>query len=198
MHPRLPWTGAAALAVSLACGPIAPSDTDTGATTSAQTSTAAPTTSGATDPTTTSTTHAGSTGADPSSGSTGAPGSTGEATTEPGVCIADPATDTCTEACDFWSDCCRCDGQTIAIDSPTECTLPAGIVTAVCPWSINAVSLDGQHLDGGWQDGCGPDAQWVQYEQNGDLIVELCGDTCTAYLAGAYKALEIHMFCEAA
>ncbi|MCY1060452.1 hypothetical protein OV142_35520 [Nannocystis sp. SCPEA4] len=36
---------------------------------------------------------------------------------------------------------------------------------------------------------------WVQSEQNGDRVVELCNEACMTNLAGA---LELELFCEAA
>lgn len=120
--------------------------------------------------------------------------STGEALTgsstgpgDGGVCVADPASGTCTESCDWWKDCCQCDGKRISPDDELSCTVAMGIVVDECPWDVWAVFWDGEAIDG-----------WAQDVQGGDIVVEFIGDACTALLAGEFTEIEIGMFCEAA
>ncbi|MBK7827705.1 hypothetical protein [Nannocystis sp.] len=117
-------------------------------------------------------------------------------TTELGPCVVDPAQDVCSDACDV-SDCCQCVPQKLAPDpGAVDCKIAAGIVTAVCPWSITSVRIDGVWVE---QDVCeGPGSGWTQTPESGDIVVELCGDACTTYLAGDFAELEIYVFCEVA
>ena len=67
-----------------------------------------------------------------------------------------------------------------------------------CPWPVDHVTMDGENVPQapGPCDAATPG--WTQFEQNGDIIIELCGPTCTDYLAGNFKTLEASPFCEAA
>ena len=187
---RFEGVRAAALAAILACGPGAPDDTTSATDTTSTTGTTtgdATTTTGALTTSGTSTTGSTST--------TDVEPSTGPGTTEAGVCVVDPATDTCTDACSLYIDCCKCVGQTRPIVDPQECTIAAGIVTAACFWGVLGLRLDGQGLE--QRDSCADlDAQWTQTQQGGDIVLELCGDTCAAYLDGKFAELKIEMFCE--
>lgn len=188
----------------IACGPGSP-DASTGGSTGGSTGASGPT--GTSEPTTGAATTGGgasSSTAAESSTSTG----TGEVTTaasatdsggttELGPCVVDPAQDVCSAACDFPNDCCQCEAQKLAPDpGAVDCKIAAGIVTAVCPWSITSVRIDGAWVE---QDVCeGPGSGWTQTPENGDIVVELCGDACTTYLAGDFAELEIYVFCEVA
>lgn len=110
--------------------------------------------------------------------------------------MADPAQGLCTAACDDWDDCCRCDGQILTepVD-PSECSFKAGIVTAVCPWGVLRLQMDGTELE--QIDGCGPGAGWWQFQQDGDIVIQLCNDACETYKAGRFGELRVEMFCEA-
>jgi hypothetical protein len=194
---------AAALAAILACGPGAPDETtaagDSTSTTGA-TSTTSTTSGDATTTTGLGTTAASTTGVLTTGDITTGDGSTADvdpstSTTEPGVCVADPAAGVCTDACTL-DECCLCSGKTLAIRAPTSCTIAAGIVTAFCPWSPEGLRLDGEWLMEGWS--CDdPGVQWTQMPQDGDIVLVLCGDTCAAYLEGKFTELKIDMFCEA-
>ncbi len=72
------------------------------------------------------------------------------------------------------------------------------IVTDLCPWKVDTVYADGSALDGhGF--GCdGAASGWAQYFDGTDIVVELCGETCAAYLAGEVREVEALPFCEAA
>jgi hypothetical protein len=180
------------LSAALACGPSTPGDS-TGST-GASTSSAEATSSG-TGPEQPSTT----TGPDTTGAPTGASptSSTGDATTAAGECVVDPAQNLCSESCDRFVDCCKCNGTTALPKDLETCVLPTGIVAALCSSWIMAVRLDEAPLAEGGD--CGePEAMWVQYEQNGQPIVELCGDACTAYLEGSFRELSMQVFCEAA
>lgn len=190
--------GCMALVVGLACGPTPGASTSsdgeatsssgtgeaTGATTTGETTSTTPTSGSAT---TDSTTETG----------TGAVSSTGDdATTAVGECVVDFAQGLCSEACDVFRDCCKCDGQTLLPGATESCVIATGILTDKC-WSVNNVRLDGMALTQGGE--CGePDVMWVQFGQGGQQIVELCGDACATYLAGGFGELELEMFCEAA
>ncbi|MBZ5708732.1 hypothetical protein [Nannocystis pusilla] len=194
-----------AVTLGLACGPAAPGDT-TGSTGSATTggSATAEVTSGAsatstgeattTSPTSAATADAGATAE--VTGTAGASASTGEASTT-GECAIDFAQGLCSAACDVFEDCCKCSGQTLLPGATESCAIETGIVDDLC-WSVFRLRFDGMPLvEGG--DPCGePDVQWVQYGQDGQRIVELCGEACAAYLAGAFGELTLEMFCEAA
>lgn len=205
--------GSALLAVALACGPVAPgettgsggsSSTDATATSSGTATggpstgsgaaTGEPATGGAVTGTDTAMTETGAMTTD--TATTGAASSSG-GFDDTGVCIADPAKGICSESCDYWNDCCQCEGKTLTPMGATECTIAMGIVTARCPWSLWGVRLDGKSLDPLFA--CsGMEPGWTSYPQDGDIVVELCGDTCAAYLAGAFATLELEMFCEVA
>jgi hypothetical protein len=197
------------VALALACGPGAPGETTaepestSGSTTAPEptatgTTTDAPVTTGepaTTDATTTATTTTATTGATTTAATTDA-SSTGPPA-DSGQCVVDPAAGICSESCDLWSDCCKCDGQTIAITDPQDCSIAAGIVTSLCPWWIDSVRLDGQNLAQG--NLCDePGAQWTRSEIAGDIVITLCGDTCAAYLDGKFAELKLGIFCEAA
>ncbi len=108
-----------------------------------------------------------------------------------GPCVVDPANGICSEACDFWTDCCKCDGQILLPDPlASNCTLAMGIVRSECPWSVNDMVWDGKELSG-LENCAGAVSGWTQFEQDGDIIVELCGQTCTDYLAGEFRTLEV-------
>jgi hypothetical protein len=189
------WCGWGLL-LALACGPSTPGDS-TGST-GADTSTAGTTSSGTSlgQPTTT-TGGTGTGGPDATGAATGTSptSSTGDATT--GECVVDPAQGLCSEGCDRFVDCCKCNGTTALPGDLGTCVLPTGIVAAQCPSWITSVESDGAPLAEGGD--CGePDAMWVQYEQNGERIVELCGDACTTYLEGSLGELVMRVFCEAA
>ncbi|MCY0986873.1 hypothetical protein OV203_07055 [Nannocystis sp. ILAH1] len=187
------------LIAALACGPSTPGDS-TGST-GASTSSADATSSG-TGPERPSTTTGGmvTTGPDTTGEPTGTSptSSTGDATTAAGECVVDPAQDLCSEGCDRFVDCCKCNGATALPKDLGTCVLPTGIVAALCSSWIMAVLLDEVPLAEGGA-ACGePEVMWVQYEQNGEPIVELCGDACTAYLDGSFSELVMQVFCEAA
>ncbi len=205
-------TQAVVLAAALACGPVAPAEmtaagvsaSTTGSSTAAdagtgpgptagEPTTTAPDTLASSDTSTGRTTSTGSdtAGTDPS---TGSGTSTGAATTDPVVCIADPAAGICTEGCNHLADCCRCEGRTLAITEPSECKIAAGIVTAFCPWSIDGIRLDGEPQSES-SDCADAEAIWMQSPVDGDIVIELCGDTCAAYLDGKFAELRIDMFC---
>lgn len=199
------------VAVALACGPLAPAET-TGEPESTSSSTAAPeSTSTATTSTTGATTGAPVTTGEPATTDpTSTPTTTAATTTttttdasstgppaDSGVCIADPAAGICSESCDHWIDCCRCGDHTIAITDPQECRIALGIVADHCPWGAWNLRLDGQFMDQG-SDCDEPDAQWTQSVQDGDRVIDLCGDTCAGYLDGKFAEMQIEVFCEVA
>ncbi|MCY1009727.1 hypothetical protein OV079_30015 [Nannocystis pusilla] len=193
---RMPrWWGC--LILGLACGPSTPggSTGSTGASTSASSggTTSSGTSSG--DPVTT----AGGTVITPTGEATGTTSSTGDATTAVGECVVDPAHDLCSEGCDAIEDCCKCNRPTPLPPDVGGCAIPSGIVATLCPWSIDEVRLDGEPLAEGESE-CGePPGMWVQYEQNGDRIVKLCGEACATYLSGSFAELVMEVaFCEAA
>ncbi|MFY0538984.1 hypothetical protein [Nannocystis pusilla] len=135
----------------------------------------------------------------PDGEATGTTSSTGDATTAVGECVVDPAQGLCSEGCDAIEDCCKCNRPTPLPTDVGGCAIPSGIVATLCPWSIDEVRLDGEPLAEGESE-CGePPGMWVQYEQNGDRIVELCGEACATYLSGSFAELVMEVaFCEAA
>jgi len=200
----------------VACGPGAPEETtgSAGTTTSTATgSSSAP--DGASTGSTATTdnpttggppTGAPTTGADPTT--TDASATTSTSTTTPesssiggvndtGVCMVDPKEGICSDSCDDWLDCCQCAGKTVTPMGATECTIAMGIVTAVCPWSVWNVYWDGEFLQQLFTcDGSEPG--WTQRPEDGDIVVELCGDSCAAYMQGSFGELHLDVFCEAA
>jgi hypothetical protein len=186
MRPSLGY----GLIAALACGPSTPGDStgSTGASTSSGTGHPSTTTGG------TSTTGPDTTG-EPTG--TSPMSSTGDATTAVGECVVDPAQDLCSESCDRLVDCCKCNGTTALPQGLGTCVLPTGIVAALCSSWIMSVRLDEVPLGEGGAP-CGePEVMWVQYEQSGERIVELCGDACTTYLDGSFGELVMQVFCEA-
>lgn len=187
-------------ALTLACGPKEPDDTTTGTTsetTSASTSTTSTTTTSTGAPATTS-------GDDPIPGTTTSATTSASteatATTELGPCVVDPANDICSAACDESADCCKCNGQTFLPDPMAQsCTLAMGIVTAFCHWGVDNLWMDREWLPVNEPDQCdAATSGWTQFGQNGDIVIELCGQTCTDYLAGKFEMLQAGMFCESA
>lgn len=199
--PRL--TPACLAALLLACGPRSPDSADTGSTGagsetgSRETTTATTTTTPVTTTTTATTTGViTTTGVDPITGTDA--GTTG--TTAVGPCVADPASGTCTDGCDWWLECCKCNGQEFFPDPrASECTLAMGIVAGACPWRVDNVYWDFDWLPALDAEQC-PAAQtgWHQFEQDGDIIIQLCGQSCTDYLAGKFTMIKGGMFCEVA
>lgn len=202
-RPRLAPASLAALL--LACGPESPDSAVTDST-GAASGTGSPETTTTTATTTTTTTGGAVTtsGVDPLTG-TGAPPdptmseeTTG--TTAPGPCVADPASGTCTDSCDHWLDCCKCNGQEFFPDPmASDCTLAMGIVTAACPWSVWDLRWDGEWVPEVAPDQCAvTESGWYQEGLDGDLIIRLCGQACTDYLAGEFTMIKGDMFCEVA
>lgn len=200
-------------AAMMACGPEAPGNT-TGEGGTTATATATATSGPATDGSSTRssvtmdapTTDAPPTGeplttTDTATSTTTEPATTGEHSSssginDTGVCMVDPAAGLCSDSCRQWTDCCQCDGKLVTPTGATECTIAMGIVTAVCPWSVWDVFMDGEPQN--HHDACdGAKDGWAQHVDS-DVTVELCGDTCTAYLQGSFAELKLDMFCEAA
>jgi hypothetical protein len=120
-----------------------------------------------------------------------------ESTTEVGPCVNDPAQGLCTAACDYWTDCCKCDGQVLTAPvDPSVCAFKAGIVVDACWWGIRGLEMDGAELEETF--GCGPGAGWSQFQLEGDIEIQLCGDACEKYKAGEFRELEVLMDCEVA
>lgn len=191
------------LACALACGPGSPdgdptsstatpgsTGTPTATTTSTGTpTTGAPATTAAPDDTTT-TAAATTTGLDDTT--------TQAATTETtaGPCVIDPPNDICSAACEF-EDCCKCNTHALPREpGAVDCQIAVGVVVAKCGWQLESVWLDGQALVPFDCDGDG--SGWHQSVQDGDIILELCGDACATYLSGEYRTLETYIYCEAA
>ncbi|PCC69576.1 hypothetical protein SAMN02745121_06384 [Nannocystis exedens] len=191
--------------LGLACEPSTSGDTtgSTGASTSSSTSTSGATSTSTSEdgPTASSSTRGGVTTGPDTTGeptSTSTTSSTGDATTATEECIVDPSQNLCSAGCDLFRDCCKCGDTTALPKDLGTCVVPTGIVAAACHSEILSVRLDGASLAEGEVDCSEPNVMWVQYEQGGDYVVELCGDACAAYLGGSIGELVMEVFCEAA
>jgi hypothetical protein len=164
------------LCLALACGPKNP-DAETGdpGSTGLTTATTATTENDLTstgEVVTTSGELSTSTG--PASTQTGV-GDTSTGTTSPGVCVVDPAQGLCSDACDFFADCCGCDDTVLVLDPRApSCVLPLGVVADECPWQPGGLKADDQFIP--QLSECGEDGAvdgWTLEIHDGDQWIEL-------------------------
>ena len=182
MKPSSLWTRARALALlaaTVACNPSRPVETLSGSASESS-----------------SVTEAGVTEATSTEAPTTGGGMTG-GMTEAGACVFEAGADVCPQPCTH-RECCLCEvGRQVTPADATGCTIAVGVVAEVCVFPVTGVRRDGQSLALGQScDEAG--AMWAQTVQDGDMIVELCGEACTTHLDGDFTELAIEMACEGA